>query len=62
MRRCTMSYQYGTYSGTATVDVPDWQEPADALCAKFAREGLLTLGMAYWSARVVDEEDLGDDA
>jgi len=57
-----MSYQYGTYSGTATVDVPDWQEPADALCAKFAREGLLTLGMAYWSARVVDEEDLGDDA
>jgi len=53
-----IEYQYGTYSGTETVTYSDEEcegdiNPVAKMWARFSRQGLLTLPMAYKSAKVV---------
>jgi len=52
----TVEYQYGTYSGTEEIGckVDDSDEDIiNRMWLRFRRKGLLTLGMAYQSAKVV---------
>jgi len=52
----TVKYQYGAYSGTEEVGCDENDSDEDIIgrmWARFSRNGLLTLGMAYQSAKVV---------
>lgn len=55
----TIKYQYGTYSGTRkiTLDADDQRDPIKVMWSRMSRAGELTLGMAYQSARIIDERE-----
>jgi hypothetical protein len=54
--RYTISYQYGTYHGTEIVFAEEGEDPISKMWANFSRRGLLTLPMAYKSARIVEAQ------
>jgi hypothetical protein len=58
----TIEYQYGTYRGEeeVTLNDDDDRSPCDVMWAKLRRQDLLTLPMAYQSAKVIDEQPSED--
>jgi len=53
----TIKYQYGTYSGTETVQAEDGEQAIAKMWSQFRRLGYLNLPMAYKSAKVINEEE-----
>ena len=56
MYKFVILYQYGTYSGEKTVFADDEDQAINRMWADFRRRGLLTLSMAYQSAKIIRSE------
>lgn len=54
----TIEYWYGTYNGTrkVTLAADDERDPIKVMWSRMSRAGELTLGMAYSSAKIIDQQ------